>query len=52
MTPTPIDSAAPRVPPGRRRALAALALTLATLGAALGLAGPAGAADKPNILVI
>jgi arylsulfatase len=48
----PIDSAATRLRPGGRRGLAALVLTLTTLGAALGVVSPAGAAEKPNILVV
>lgn len=48
----PIESTDPQVRPGGRRGLTALVLTLATLGAALGVISPAGAADKPNILVI
>ncbi|WP_295585695.1 arylsulfatase [uncultured Lamprocystis sp.] len=48
----PTESTAPRVRPGDRRGLTALVLTLMTLGAALAVISPAGAADKPNILVI
>ncbi len=48
----PIESTASRVRPDGRRGLTALVLTLATLGAALGVISPAGAADKPNLLVI
>jgi arylsulfatase len=48
----PIEPNAPRFRPDGRRGLTALALTLTTLGAALGVVGAAGAADKPNILVV